>query len=445
MADTSNTTLLNGVRFKYKYKVSNEIGEFEFNDSAVLSLLINDNIFSPFANGYITLTNPYNGIEGKFILRGDGTDKIEIMLQPEADEGKKLEFTFTIVREENLIDDSTQAKNRKTYFFEHQDEVLLREVFPYGRRYRGKVGDIIKTILQDEFKFDIDTGNWESGDFIIDSLPTHIIPSMSYRYLDIIYYLLHHYYYLDDGLPVKAFLRWSPSTKKYSLTPLSRTFASNDKNVYETFHSGELVTDQKSNPNNPTAGGEFKTYINNIVSINATVPGTSVTNAYFMNSLITSYDHILGSFNTAKVQIKALREKWTEKFISVFKLVGGTPKPYANLTDIKVASEFKLYRLPFSYRDSVNIATADTITNLTLFNQQLNFNVIGDTGRSSGVFTDIVKAKDDSSKGDQILLGRWYITIVRHMKLLNTYRNEIFCSKPYAGPDFKVVESKRTE
>jgi hypothetical protein len=129
----------------------------------------------------------------------------------------------------------------------------------------------------------------------------------------------------------------------------------------------------------------------------------------------------------------------------VFKLVGGTPKPYANLTDIKVASEFKLYRLPFSYRDSVNIATADTITNLTLFNQQLNFNVIGDTGRSSGVFTDIVKAKDDSSKGDQILLGRWYITIVRHMKLLNTYRNEIFCSKPYAGPDFKVVESKRTE
>ena len=115
MAGTSNT-LLNGYTFKYKYKVKNDIGEIEFNDSAVVALLVNDNIYSPFASGYITFSNPYNAIEKAFTLRGDGTDEIEIMLEPDGMEDKKLEYQFTIVREENLIDDSSQAKNRKTYF-----------------------------------------------------------------------------------------------------------------------------------------------------------------------------------------------------------------------------------------------------------------------------------------------------------------------------------------
>ena len=443
MAGTSNT-LLNGYTFKYKYKVKNDIGEIEFNDSAVVALLVNDNIYSPFASGYITFSNPYNAIEKSFTLRGDGTDEIEIMLEPDGMEDKKLEYQFTIVREENLIDDSSQAKNRKTYFFEHHDEVLLKEVFPYGKRFRGKAGDVIKSILKDDFKFEIDEDNWESGDFIIQDTLPHIIPSMSYRYLDVIYYLLQHYYFLDDGIPVKAFLSWDHTSKKYQLTPLSKTYSKNEDLVYESFHSGDLATDPVSNKNNPGLDkGEFKLYINNVVSSNAVVPDIGITNAYFMNSLVTAYDHILGSLNTFKVQIKDVREKWKTKFVDVFKAVGGKAKPYANLTDIKIASEFKIYRLPYSFRDSVNIAIADTITSITLYNQQLNINVVGDTGRHSGMFINIFKLQDEGSKGDELLLGRWFVTTVRHMKLFNTYRTELFCSKAHAGPEYKDEESTR--
>jgi hypothetical protein len=60
----------------------------------------------------------------------------------------------------------------------------------------------------------------------------------------------------------------------------------------------------------------------------------------------------------------------------------------------------------------------------------------GDPGRATGTFIDVFKLKNDKSKSDEKLLGRWLVTSVRHVKLLNTYRNEIYCVKTYVGPNF---------
>ena len=80
---------------------------------------------------------------------------------------------------------------------------------------------------------------------------------------------------------------------------------------------------------------------------------------------------------------------------------------------------------------------ADLITNFTLYNLQLNINVVGDVSRQSGSFINIFKLKEDGgSNGDAIMLGSWFVTSVRHIKIGNTYRNEILGVKTYAGPDF---------
>ena len=105
-----------------------------------------------------------------------------------------------------------------------------------------------------------------------------------------------------------------------------------------------------------------------------------------------------------------------------------------NLNKIKIEDGFRVIRLPFTTYDNSKIVEADTINNLTFFNLQLNINVVGDTGRRPGTFIDIKKLKNEKSKSDEKLLGRWFVTAVRHVKLLNTYRNEIYCVKTYAGP-----------
>ncbi len=451
MADTTNITILNGVSFIYEYKVSNDAGSMSFNDSAVIALELEDSLFNPFMNGSITLANNYNYIESDFVFRGDGTDKIFIKLKPNTKDtnaitGKEkiIEQTFTIVEEFNYIDDGTQAKNRKTYTFIHTDESIMRELFPYEKQYFGKAGDIIKEILSFDLPFK--TGElFEPGNFTISGFPESIIPTMPFRYLDIIFYLLKYYYYIDGDLPVKGFLRLDRNTGEYQLLTLSKDFfAKSNKLVYEAFHSGDLVSNVTVNPNNPPdSGAPTKVYINNVVSTNTTVPGTAISNTHFMNALVVGYDHIYGSSRIRKVLIDSVRKAWKKKFVDVFSAISGKVKQHLNLTDYKKTKEFKIVRLPFEFGHNINITVADMVCNFAFYNQQMNINVVGDIGREPGTFLDIYKSKNDNSKGDEITLGRWFITGVRHLKLQNTYRNEIFCSKTYAGPSYIDTDSRR--
>lgn len=431
----ADITEINGKKYEYEYKLSNKTGEIKFSDSSVVALEIVENIFDPFAEGYITIANPYNFIESTFSFRGDGTDILTIELYPQDDRSKKLSYTFTIVSERNFIDDSTQVKNRKNYIFIDSDLTLLKQEFPYNKKCRGKAGNIIKEILE-IFKFEIDKENFEPGHFEIKDLPQFFNPSVNFRYIDLIYYFLQYYYYVDGDISVKSFLM--KRNGKYQLKPLSSSiFAKNKELLYESFHCGDLVDTIVTNPNNPPPGeGEYKPYINNIVSNNFTIPAMTLSNTFFMNSIAVGYDNILGSSRMIEVRLKDVREKWKTKFVDVFSSVGGTVKKHLNLTELKKAGEFKMYRFPYSVVDTARIVEADLTNNFTFYNQQININVVGDTGRKPGTFIDIFKGKNEKIKIDEKLLGRWFVTSIRHVKVLNTFRNEIYCIKTYAGPNY---------
>lgn len=453
MAGTIRETILNGVAFRYEYRLYNNVSSVRFNDSAVISLVLDDDFFCPFMSGCIILANNFNYIENDFVLRGDGTDKLYIYLEHEIDDGggkkvkKIIEQTFTVVEEFNFIDDSTQIKNRKMYKFIHEDESLMRELFPYEKRYYGSAGNILKEILGRDLNFLVDDKVFPAGNLVIDSFPEMIIPTTPFRYLDIIFYLLKYYYVAGSGgLPEKGFLKRNSHTNKYELITLSKDiFERHNELVYEAFHSGDLATDYRVNPNNPPSEGALtRAYINNVVSTNVTVPGTSVSNTYYMNALVTGYDHMYGSSRIRKIMVRDIRDKWAEKFVDVFKTVGGKPKKHINLSDIKIGNGYKTVRLPFTFEDSINITIADMVTNFTFFNQQMNINVLGDLGREPGTFIDVYKTKNDPNhRGDEITLGRWLVTGVKHMKINNTFRNQIFCAKTYAGPEFKDYISSR--
>lgn len=432
-------TKLNGVTYKYKYKISNSTGELSITDPAVISLVYFENIFDPFADGAITIANPDNFIESTFLYRGDGTDKLEFLLENESSKAK-ISGTYTIIGENNIVDDGTPIKNKKTYIFCDETEQLMRQKFPYGKKYSGKAGDILKDILEKEFKFTID-GKFEPGDFVL-SVADPFVPSINYRYLDLIYYLLQYYYFKDGDTPVKGILQ-KTRAGKYSFKTLSKDFfEQNEKLLTEVFHSGSLIgtkdvgRDSQDNPSTP-GNTPYNETINNPTSISFDSTNVDESNQFFMNSLVVSYDDVLGDHYIDEIRVKDVRKIWEKKFVEPFKMKYGKPKKYLPMSKEKLEGEFKTYRLPYSREQNVGVVTANMINDFIFRNNQITLTVNGDIKRQPGTFIDIVKSKDDKNKGDAKLLGRWLVTGVDHIKLGATYRNTIKAVKTFAGPTYQ--------
>lgn len=439
-------TELDGKKYKYSYKLTNDKYEFEPKDDAINWLEVEDNLFTPFNRGTIVLSNPYNAIESSFLYRGDGSDKLEITLIPKGENNEEMGIkgTFIIVKEGNYIDNETPLNNRKFYEFIDEDESILNSRFSYGKRVRGKGHDILKELLiKNNFKI----GEFEKCDFEIDELlPQHIIPTMNYRELDLIYYISRYNYAKEGVIGVKPFLK---KNKKgdYTLTKISTIFKNHKKLFYEAFHTGDLVSSTLPNENNHQQetqnGVGYRTYIGDIPSYSLITPDKKTSNTYFMNSLVYSYDPISGNHHIEKIFLKDILEKWKKLFVDVFKLVGGKPKPFLNITENKEKDEFKIYRLPFNKIHNKFITEADLINHFIFLNQQLVLTTTGDLGRSSGKFIDFFKTKiekDDNS--DLKLLGRWLIVSATHIKIRNQLKTRLYCVKTSAGSKYKSETNK---
>jgi hypothetical protein len=433
-------TKLNGISYEYEYKISNSSGELSVADSAVQNLVYEESLFDPFPDGAIDISNPDNVLEKDFVYRGDGSDKIEILLkQKEGSGGEEIRGTFTIIGEKDYIDDSTPIKNRKIYMFMDSDEAMLLRKFPYGKAYSGKLGDILKNILEKEFDFQIDQEFFEAGDFSISGV-NPFVPSINYRYLDVIYYLLQYYYYKDGEDPIKGILSKGRSGT-YSLKTISKDFfAKNNDLVKEVFTTGGVIGPGglKTNQNNPITPGSamYNEYTNNVTSISFDSFTVDESNNFFMNSNVISYDDILGTSHIDEVRIKDVRTAWEKKFVEPFKLVGGKPLKHMPMLKEKLEGEFKTYRLPYSREQNLNIVKSNMINDFIFRNNQITLTVNGDIKRQPGTFIDVVKQRDEKSKGDSKILGRWFVTGVEHIKMGATYRNTIKAVKTFAGPTY---------
>ena len=448
------TTKINGLTYTYKYRIYNGAGDELFvRDSAVRSFMYEESLFDPFSDGLITIDNPANTIERSYTYRGDGSDKIDIYLrkqdpnEAEINSGVSLELkvTATIMGEKNIVDDNTPIKNQKVFYFVDEHESKLLHKFPYGTSYSGKAGKIIKDILKG-FGFEIEQTEqgediFEEGDFILSSIDP-FVPSVNYRYIDVIYYLLQHYYFKDGDTPVKGILSRGRNGK-YTLKTLSKDyFEKNSELLIEVFHSGDLLTKQDAiigsidNPDTPDDALTDRT-IANLTSISLDSYGVDESNQFFMNTNVISYDDVLGEYYIDQLRIVDVREEWEEKFVKKFtmKLSGKPPIKHMPMTKEKLEGEFKNYRLPYTRLQNTNIVKANMINDFIFRNNQLMISTNGNLMRQPGKFIDIVLMKNESKS--PLMLGRWFVTGVEHIKTASTYRNIIKAVKTYAGPSYE--------
>ena len=453
------------------------IGALDFSKSAIVSMDIQDNFFEPFTSGSFTVNNPFDFIEDNVKLTGDGNDLLEVTLEDtskrttdeleplflEQEFRKKtraLKYKFVVLDENNNTSKTDRSNNFKTYTLLDESYYKLHQAIPYGKRYNGLVGDIIQEVLE-EFGFEIDTDRWEPGNHRIDVFPEYIIPPSSFRYSDLLKYLLKIYYYKDGtaGLPVQGILKQErtediETVGKFTLQPLTKIFENNKKLVIEAFGIQDLIdTDiaEPSNPNNPT-GGDFvpvNKFTGQLKNTNLTSPLTKFVDNFFINYTAESVNQFTGAhvkdiirFNDDTNEDR-IREKWIKTFVECFECVGGTPKPNFDF-DKRTIKKFKSYRMPFEPKKVKDLAIAQLVSNLIFFNLNLNFDCIGDTNRRAGTFIDVFR-KGTSKKvknpdlpaglTDPKLLGRWLLCKVRHRFIKDKYQTVLQCVKSCIGPD----------
>ena len=194
---------INNAEYRAKFILRQEGGTSEqinFSKSAVRGMDIEENFFEPFTNGNIYLNNPLDMIEDGNLIRGDGKDEFEIQFEPTDDgsgpelarRGAPLNYKFVISEEINSTSKTDRLNNFKTYRLLDANYHKLNSTIPYGKRYRGKVSNILREVLEEEHGMNLAFcgGEWEMGDMEIDLLPEHILPPSTFRYSDLVKYLL---------------------------------------------------------------------------------------------------------------------------------------------------------------------------------------------------------------------------------------------------------------
>jgi hypothetical protein len=431
--------------------------EINFSKSAIRGMDIEENFLEPFTNGNIYLNNALDFIEDGKLIRGDGRDKFTIFFESVDDgeglDDKKipLEYNFVISGELNSTGKTDRLNNFKTYRLLDRSYFLLSEQIPYGQRFRGKVGCIIQDILK---RFDIPTGFYEMGEMEIDFLPEHVLPPSTFRYSDLIKYLLKLNYVKRGDTYVRLFLNWCRRCKFYKYEPLSDIFQRHQSLQREGFMVDDLVNKAGVNENNSAlALNDIPTNLNiaPLPNTDFSTPMLEYTNTYLNNLLVSTYNPILGEHVMNEIRIADVKGKWTVLFVKPFPYVGGVAQPWVVLNEVKTTKLFRNLGFNFSPAKMAKLAEAELTTNMTFFNLQLGFQTLGNTDRQPGEFMDISVARDmiekegvnpfsDSEvkhRSDAKLLGRWFITKIRHeftTAKVDNYTNLIQCIKPHIGP-----------
>jgi hypothetical protein len=426
---------INDIDYSCEFKLTNsDKQEIKFTKSAIRGMSIVSQIFSPFATGTISIANPYDFIENEFSLRGDGRDEFFIMFHPETDSEAKFERTFVVIDDANHVNPEVRSENIKTFTLIEKNAIPFSDIIPYSKKYSGPIGEILKGIFQELLGEDmVDDENWENGDFDIT-----YIPPLSFRYIDLVNYMIRHFYAKDGDIHVKGFIFYNVEIGKFQFKLISKLFEDNKKNLMEAFALGDL-TDKldTSNPNNPPPDAEVGEYIGQMKNLGYSTPLYGWNNNHFVNSLVYGYDKILGDHKIRRLLIDDVQEKWEKKFVDVFKSIAGKPKPFV-VKNKTTSKKFKHYRLPYPVENSVNIVEAEMCNSLTFYNLQCSFSNIGDTRRLAGKFVDIFKTKEETLKSDEKILGRWLVTGIQHNFFADAYTNDIMCCKTYVGPESSI-------
>lgn len=448
-----NVYKINGADYICEFNLKNSDGqEIDLTKTAMFKVTFVDDFFTPFMRGVVSIVNPYNALEGHYLIRGDGRDILKVSFKPKEETGfanNSFAQEFALIDEDSSsVNSETSSEGLKNFTIITNDAIKFMDQIPYGKVYKGKVGNILKQIFkevlgEESIAKDKDRNDiWAAGDFT-----TEYFPPATFRYMDLVNYLLRIFYAKDGNLYVKGFINFDSPNKGYKLELLSKIFKENKSNTIEAFLVGDLTSEMEfSNPNNPKSGSPAGTYIAPLRSFAYLTPCYIWTNDYFLNSLVMGYDRIFGQHKIRKIDFDNVKTRWAEQFVKPFTSVGGDVKPFA-VTNLTTNKKFRRYSFTYLVEDGVNMVEADMINNLTFYNLQFTFQNIGSPHRRAGKFIDIVSPRkfvetkgvnaastDYVYKSDEKILGTWFITKVNHVFNADNYINTIHATKTYIGP-----------
>lgn len=440
---------INDIDYECEFTLSNpDNQEIKFKKDAIRSLELVDDFFNPFMVGNISISNPFDIIEQDYFFRGDGRDKLLIKFKPVEDKGFKaeeFEQEFSIIDESNIIDSGSRYNNIKGFSLLTTEAVKFMDVVPYGKVYSGKVGDLIQEVIIDvlgDSYVDGENSDWASGDFELE-----FYPPATFRYMDVLKYFLRIFYAKDSDIYVKGFLRFNQKLKQFEFKLLSEMFRKNKELGIEAFPIGDLTSEVGfDNENNPPSDDSVATgqYISQLKNLGYSTPQYAWSTEFFTNSTVYGYDPIMGQQKIYRLNFDDVKARWTKNFVDPFKAKGGKPVPFAIKNKLK-SKTFRRYNFPYRAEDSVKIVESEIHNALTFYNLQLSFSNLGTSSRKAGRFIDIFSARkpgqdEKTFKNDQKILGRWFVTQVKHVFIGNLYTNQIFATKTYIGPSASLNE-----
>jgi hypothetical protein len=430
---------INDIEYSCEFKLKNSDGqELEITKSAIKGMTLIQDFFDPFTSGTVSIANPYDLLEEKILFRGDGRDEFTIKFFPKKSPDEVIKGEFTLLDDGDNVNPLVRSENVKNFNLIDKKLLPFTDTIPFGKSYGGKIGAILKEIFKELLGDEaVDEEEWEDGDFVLG-----YTPPIYFRYIDVVYYMLKHYYAKDGEMNVKGFINFDNKKGKFQLKLISKIFEKNKDNVLEAFILGDLSGNGIDNKNNPPPQAEVSEYYGGMKNISYSTPMYGWNSEFVVNTIVHGFDLFLGVHKMAKLKIDDIKKKWEEKFVKSFKSSGGEAKPFVVKNDT-TDKKFKHYRSPYPLENSSKMVEAEMYNALTFYNLQCSFYNVGSTIRESGKFLDIVRFGSDKSEGDAKLLGRWFVTSMRHNFLGDTYTNEIYCCKTYVGPTAKISDSAK--
>jgi len=430
---------INGNKYNCVFKIGDQKNTGSpFSKYAIRSLDLEENLFEPFQNATITFNNPLELIEDRQLTRGDGRDYFSFMIQDQScSDCTPLKYDFCIIGEHNSTSTSDRTNNFKTYSLVDKNYQILNEPIPYGKRYRGKIGDILKKIFEEH---GIGIGNpWEPGDHFVNIFPEHVLAPVSFRYSDLVKYLLRINYNKAGETYTRSLLYYDRYQGAFVLNPMDNLFQT--AKCYENFIAGDLA-DGSPNENNSSLGCCGKTTRSSLMyNSDLTTPMAAYSNEFFMNFIASGYDPDIGEHGLREIRIEDIKPKWEALFRSKCSS-GGTP--FLPLNKVKKQEQFRTFSFPLELDKAAKLAEAEMISNLTFYNLELAINNLGDTGRMAGQYVNIVKP-GKAVNSDAKLLGQWMVTKARHQFINDEYYTTLQLCKTSIGPGNPTSESGGVE
>lgn len=435
---------IGNIQYDYRVSIKTTAAQTVALNADAVTLTIKDNIFQPFENALMTITDANKSIQPS----GNGDDEVSISItQLDNQLGYATSSTqgsnYLKVQGNFFVINATAAKNSINLELQHSLESLL---------YRGAdvnsadvagvqdstllsdderaayTGELIKAILKQNLGEQYIDSKFNQGNrkkFYYTSANERALAAICY---------LRNIHTCEQNLP--CILSHSAYTDKISFISLADYFKNNQQYMLgETFVYAAKTPGNDYNAkgfNLPPGAGPIMANFSEIDGEPQILPHIK---AYknLANSKSATADRANKTQSSAAIGATNKIQEFNKLFVDPFKKIYNVAPTYDASVDNTATNA---YSKPTYTAESSNFNSIEQsnffIKNLLFGGNVIKFKLPGAPWRRSGTFVDIVTQGISSSEYNKKIMGRWFITHVEHSFNKSVgYTNYIECVRPY--------------